>query len=86
MVLCAARGLHRDPQGRIQRRQHIFAKLSRPEVAQGSFISPAPPALLDPLVRAGKLTTEEATLAAHVPVAAVTGGRWFCARTLPPPG
>jgi PfaD family protein len=68
VVLCAAKGLHRDPQGRIQRRCHIFAKLSRPEVAE-AFMSPAPSALLDPLVRGGKLSAEEAALAAHVPVA-----------------
>jgi len=68
VVLCATRGLQRDPQGRIQRRQHIFAKLSRPEVAE-AFMSPAPSALLEPLVRAGKLSAEEAALAAHVPVA-----------------
>jgi PfaD family protein len=68
VVLCAAKGLHRDPQGHIQRRHHIFAKLSRPEVAE-AFMSPAPPALLEPLVRAGKLSAEEAALAAHVPVA-----------------
>ena len=68
VVLCAVKGLHRDPQGRIQRRRHIFAKLSRPEVAE-AFMSPAPSALLEPLVRAGKLSAEEAALAAHVPVA-----------------
>jgi PfaD family protein len=68
VVLCAAKGLHRDPEGRVRRGHHIFAKLSRPEVAE-SFMSPAPPALLEPLVRAGQLSAEEATLAAHVPVA-----------------
>jgi len=68
VILCAAKGLHRDPQGRIQRHHHIFAKLSRPEVAE-AFMSPAPSALLEPLVRAGKLSAEEAALAAHVPVA-----------------
>jgi trans-AT polyketide synthase/acyltransferase/oxidoreductase domain-containing protein len=68
VVLCAAKRLHRDPEGRIQRGHHIFAKLSRPEVAE-AFMSPAPSALLEPLVRAGKLSAEEAALAAHVPVA-----------------
>ncbi|MGB8298194.1 MAG: PfaD family polyunsaturated fatty acid/polyketide biosynthesis protein [Polyangia bacterium] len=68
VVLCAAKGLHRDLQGPIQRRHHIFAKLSRPEVAE-AFMSPAPSALLEPLVRAGKLSAEEAALAAQVPVA-----------------
>jgi len=68
VVLCAAKGLRRDPEGRIQCRHHIFAKLSRPEVAE-AFMSPAPAAFLEMLVREGKLDAEEATLAAHVPVA-----------------
>ncbi len=68
VVLCAAKGLWRDPAGHIQRRFHLFAKLSRPEVAE-AFMSPAPPAMLEALVRAGKLSAEEASLAAHVPVA-----------------
>ena len=69
VVRCAATGLRRDPEGRIQRRHHIFAKLSRPEVAE-AFMSPAPATLLEALVREGKLGAEEAALAAHVPVAA----------------
>jgi PfaD family protein len=68
VVRCAATGLHRDGEGRIQRRHHLFAKLSRPEVAE-AFISPAPATLLETLVRAGQLSTEEAALAAQVPVA-----------------
>jgi PfaD family protein len=68
VVRCSASGLSRDAQGRIQRRHHIFAKLSRPEVAE-AFMSPAPAALLDALVRAGQLSVAEAELAAHVPVA-----------------
>jgi PfaD family protein len=68
VVCCSAKGLRRDPEGRIQRHHHIFAKLSRPEVAE-AFMSPAPPALLEPLVREGKLDPDEAALAAHVPVA-----------------
>ena len=68
VVRCAATGLRRDPEGRIQRRHHIFAKLSRPEVAE-AFMSPAPATLLEALVREGKLGAEEAALAAHVPVA-----------------
>ncbi len=68
VVRCAASGLQRDAQGHIQRRHHLFAKLSRPEVAE-AFMSPAPTALLDGLVRAGQLSAAEAALAAHVPVA-----------------
>jgi trans-AT polyketide synthase/acyltransferase/oxidoreductase domain-containing protein len=46
VVRCAAKGLRRDSAGRIQRRHHIFAKLSRPEVAE-AFMSPAPATLLE---------------------------------------
>src|SRR5688572_22826558 len=35
--------------GRIERRNHVFAKISRPEVAQ-QFMSPAPQSILDNLV------------------------------------
>ncbi|MDQ0710759.1 PfaD family protein [Streptomyces luteogriseus] len=68
MVLCSAAGLRRGPDGRIVRRTRLFAKVSRPEVAT-RFLSPAPPALLRSLVESGELTTEEAALAALVPVA-----------------
>ncbi|MFF3484318.1 PfaD family polyunsaturated fatty acid/polyketide biosynthesis protein [Streptomyces sp. NPDC002701] len=68
VVLCSAAGLRRGPDGRIMRRTRLFAKVSRPEVAT-RFLSPAPPALLRPLVESGELTTEEAALAALVPVA-----------------
>jgi len=68
IVRYAATGLTRDPSGAIRRRTHVFAKISRPETAR-HFMSPAPAAILDALVAAGKLTREEATLAAHVPVA-----------------
>jgi trans-AT polyketide synthase, acyltransferase and oxidoreductase domains len=68
VVRCSASGLRRDGEGRIVRRHHLFAKISRPEVAE-PFMGPAPAALLDGLVRAGRLTAEEAALAAQVPVA-----------------
>lgn len=68
VVRCAASGLTIDAAGRIVRRRHIFAKLSRPEVAR-RFMHPAPPELLGPLVERGLLTRAEAELAARVPVA-----------------
>ncbi|MET9775572.1 PfaD family polyunsaturated fatty acid/polyketide biosynthesis protein [Streptomyces sp. NPDC006367] len=68
VVLCAARGLRREPDGGIARRTRILAKVSRPEVAE-RFLSPAPADILDHLVRQGRLTAEEARLAAEVPVA-----------------
>jgi trans-AT polyketide synthase/acyltransferase/oxidoreductase domain-containing protein len=68
VVRCAATGLTRDGRGRIVRRHRLIAKISRPEVAE-LFMGPAPPALLEDLVRAGKLQAAEAALAAQVPVA-----------------
>jgi PfaD family protein len=68
VVRCAASGLRTTPDGRIVRRHHVFAKLSRSEVAR-RFLSPAPAELLRPLVDRGQLTAEEAQLAARVPVA-----------------
>jgi PfaD family protein len=68
VVRCAATGLRRDATGRVVRKHHIFAKLSRPEVA-GRFMSPPPSELLRVLVDRRELTAEEAALAALVPVA-----------------
>jgi trans-AT polyketide synthase/acyltransferase/oxidoreductase domain-containing protein len=68
VVRYACTGLRLDPSGRIQRANHVFAKLSSLEVAR-QFMSPAPTELVDALVRDGKLTRDEARLAAHVAVA-----------------
>ena len=68
LVRFAATGLRLDPRGRVLRRNHLFAKISRPEVAR-LFMAPAPANLLDALVAAGQLDRAEAELAARVPVA-----------------
>ena len=68
IVHYVCKGLHLDDNGNIQRRNHVLAKVSRPEVAK-LFMSPAPPALLAHLVATGKITQEEATFAAYIPVA-----------------
>jgi trans-AT polyketide synthase, acyltransferase and oxidoreductase domains len=68
LARCAAAGLRLDPAGRIVRPVRIFAKVSRPEVAE-KFMSPAPAGLLNALVARGQLTQDEARLAARVPVA-----------------
>jgi PfaD family protein len=68
VVRCAASGLSTAPDGSIMRRHHLFAKLSRAEVAR-PFMSPAPPEILRVLVERGQLTAAEAALAARVPVA-----------------
>lgn len=68
VVLCSARGLRRGPDGRIMRERRLFAKVSRPEVAE-RFLSPAPPELLRTLVERDELSAEEAELATQLPVA-----------------
>ncbi|MER6562572.1 PfaD family polyunsaturated fatty acid/polyketide biosynthesis protein [Streptomyces sp. NPDC001027] len=68
VVRCSASGLTTDRSGRIVRRTRLFAKVSRPEVAQ-QFMSPAPPAILDALLANGRITPTEAELAARAPVA-----------------
>lgn len=68
VVRCAAAGLHRGPDGSVQRATKIMAKVSRPEVAR-LFLAPAPEKILRTLVAAGQLTSAEAELAALVPVA-----------------
>lgn len=68
VVRYAASGLHLDAEGRVQRRNHVFAKISRPEVA-AHFMAPAPAEILDGLVARGLLSTTEAQLARQVAVA-----------------
>ncbi|NUS55871.1 MAG: PfaD family polyunsaturated fatty acid/polyketide biosynthesis protein [Streptomycetaceae bacterium] len=68
VVLCSASGLARAADGHIVRATRLFAKVSRPEVAE-KFLSPAPAELLRALVDRGELTQHEADLAAEVPVA-----------------
>lgn len=69
VVRYTALGLERAADGSIRRRNHIFAKVSRAEVAE-PFMAPAPEKMLRELVAAGKITEAQATLAACVPVAA----------------
>lgn len=69
VVELAAKGLSRDPAtGAVRRLTHVFAKVSRAEVA-GQFMAPAPQHILAELVAQGALTAAEADLAATVPVA-----------------
>lgn len=69
VVRCSAAGLRIDPvSGRVERRHHVFAKISRPEVAT-RFMSPPPEQMLRSLVARGLLTSAEAAVAAQLPVA-----------------
>ncbi|MFT5681575.1 MAG: trans-AT polyketide synthase/acyltransferase/oxidoreductase domain-containing protein [Myxococcota bacterium] len=61
-------GIHRGAGGQIVCHNRVFAKISRPEVAE-RFMRPAPENILKRLVERGQLTTEEAELARHVPIA-----------------
>jgi len=68
IVRYAVAGLHTDAAGKVQRRTHVFAKISRPETAR-HFLTPAPAAMLEGLLAQGKITAEQATLARRVPIA-----------------
>ncbi|WP_221568723.1 PfaD family polyunsaturated fatty acid/polyketide biosynthesis protein [Alkalihalobacillus sp. TS-13] len=67
IVRYACHGLYRDSSGRIRRTNHLFAKISRPEVAR-QFMSPAPSAPVAALVQQGKLTRQEAELSQFIPL------------------
>ncbi len=68
LVRYRTHGIHRDEQGNIVVPNHIIAKVSREEVA-ARFFAPPPEKLLKQLVAAGDLTTEQAQLAAQIPMA-----------------
>lgn len=68
IVRYSVMGLHRSGD-RIERDTHVFAKVSRVEVAE-KFMSPAPEALLRELLASNAISAEQAELAACVPVAA----------------
>ena len=68
VVQYRAAGLSRDASGNIQIENHVMAKISRKEIAL-LFLEPAPERLLQELVTAGKITAEQAGLAAQVPLA-----------------
>lgn len=68
IVRYSASGLRRSGD-HIIRDTHVFAKVSRVEVAE-KFMSPAPEALLRELVASHVISVEQAQLAACVPVAA----------------
>ncbi|MGD9648503.1 MAG: nitronate monooxygenase, partial [Pirellulales bacterium] len=68
LVRFRTHGIHRDANGRIVAPNQVIAKVSRVEVAT-KFFSPPPDDFLQKLVQAGALTTEQAELARHIPVA-----------------
>lgn len=69
IVRYTALGLRLNESGRIERTNHVFAKVSRAEVAR-QFMAPAPSKILTALVAEGRITQAQADMAAKVSVAA----------------
>ncbi|QUQ72492.1 PfaD family polyunsaturated fatty acid/polyketide biosynthesis protein [Kutzneria sp. CA-103260] len=61
-------GLRRGADGSVEIENRVIAKVSRPEVAE-QFLRPAPEAIVEDLLVAGRITAEQAELARRVPVA-----------------
>ena len=61
-------GIHRGPDGRVVTPNHVFAKISRVELAR-KFFAPPSAEVLRALVAGGRLTEAQAALAATLPIA-----------------
>ncbi|MCX4748425.1 PfaD family polyunsaturated fatty acid/polyketide biosynthesis protein [Kitasatospora sp. NBC_01287] len=61
-------GLRRDAGGRVVAEHRVIAKISRTETAE-RFMRPAPAALVDQLLKQGRITSLQAELARQVPMA-----------------
>lgn len=61
-------GLVKDKNGRTAIRHHILAKAARPDIA-ALFLQPPPEKIIEQLVAAGRITREQALIAATIPMA-----------------
>ena len=61
-------GLRLNAQNQVEIRNRVIAKISRTEVAS-KFMAPAPVTMLQKLLAEGKITEEQAQLAANIPMA-----------------
>lgn len=68
LVRFRLKGLMGDGNGAVVVRNKIFAKVSRPEVAE-VFLRPAPEKIITKLLENKKITTEEANLSKSIPMA-----------------
>ena len=68
LVRFRLKGIHRNGNGEIVSPNKIMAKLSRPEIAN-LFMSPAPEGIVQKLLKAEKITPEEAELGKEIPMA-----------------
>jgi trans-AT polyketide synthase/acyltransferase/oxidoreductase domain-containing protein len=68
LIRYRAMGLRRGRDGRVEAKNRVIAKISRPEVAE-AFLSPAPVAMVEAMVASGALSKEQRTLLGEVPMA-----------------
>ncbi len=68
LVRYRLKGLRRDAAGKVVCPHKILAKVSRPEVAE-AFMRPAPESLVEKLLKANRITHQEAELSRFVPMA-----------------
>ena len=68
LVRYRTHGLRRDAEGRVVAPNHVIGKVSREEVA-AKFFAPPPERFLQELVASGRLSTEQAEMAAEIPMA-----------------
>ena len=61
-------GIHRRPEGTIVAPNRIVAKVSREELAE-KFMSPPPDSLIRELAASGMITSAQAELSSHIPLA-----------------
>jgi trans-AT polyketide synthase/acyltransferase/oxidoreductase domain-containing protein len=68
IVLFRLKGLAKDELGNIVCKNHVLAKVSRPEVAE-EFMRPPSAAIVEALLKQGRISAVEAELAKSVPLA-----------------
>lgn len=68
VVRYAANGVAINAAGKIERTNHVFAKISRPQVA-AQFMAPPPHDMLRELAAAGRISEQQAELQSRLPVA-----------------
>lgn len=68
LVKYRLKGLYRDEDGNVKSKNHVMAKLSRPEVAE-VFLEPAPVKIVERLLTEGKITAEQAELSKKIAMA-----------------
>lgn len=68
IVLFRLKGLSKDDRGNIVCKNHVLAKVSRPEVAE-EFMRPPSAAIVEGLLKEGRISAAEAEMAKSVPLA-----------------